>query len=777
MKKNILFVISQFYKGGAEISLRNLLNHLDYNLLNVDFIIMDQSSDENNISLLDSIPKQVNVCNVFLENQHYSLFKKLKSKFLYTCNDYDIPRPALDFVRNKHYDFAFHIGEWWYPEFVAKYVSANRKAVWIHTDISKAEYFNDELFFQYFEAFNYYIFVSNRSMESSIEEYTFLKDKARVIYNINNVEEIRQKSKEIVTDYDFNSEVPTIITCANVRPEKNFCRQIEVMHLLKTRGIDFKWINIGAQADINELRRVRDLIQKYHLENDFILLGTRGNPYKYMKQATAVAVLSDYESWSMVITEAKILGVPVIATKTSGALEQIDDRVTGLLTEFDVKDIANKLEELLLDNELQLHIRNNIRNFDNTENILESFYALLNSNSIQAKNDILYIIDDVNYNGGAHAATIRQIEYLIASGRHVDVFSAVIPNVKMRKRMKGVRFLSWRDVVEDNLFNRRFFNVLTSKNYTSKEKKLKSLMTYEGKIRKNGAVFNSYVMPGVSKLFSRYHTVVVMSEASAFRKQVAHCNAQKKIQWIHTDYSLWSELNDWTKEVTKDDGDTYKNFTNIVLLSETLRTKFIACHPELADKTTVIKNILPCDEIIEKSTQSRELPKLKFVTVGRLSEEKAISRVIEVFHKLDEENYDFSYEIIGDGPEREKIKNLIANYGLTDKIFMRGARSNPFTYVHKADVFLLLSQYEGLPNTIYEAFILGTPVLATKVGGIPDQIIEGKNGWLVEDSFDAIFNKIKYILEHYEEVKVFKNNLKSYKYENSEIYSKINDLF
>ena len=108
---------------------------------------------------------------------------------------------------------------------------------------------------------------------------------------------------------------------------------------------------------------------------------------------------------------------------------------------------------------------------------------------------------------------------------------------------------------------------------------------------------------------------------------------------------------------------------------------------------------------------------------------------------------------------------------------MRGARSNPFTYVHKADVFLLLSQYEGLPNTIYEAFILGTPVLATKVGGIPDQIIEGKNGWLVEDSFDAIFNKIKYILEHYEEVKVFKNNLKSYKYENSEIYSKINDLF
>jgi len=108
---------------------------------------------------------------------------------------------------------------------------------------------------------------------------------------------------------------------------------------------------------------------------------------------------------------------------------------------------------------------------------------------------------------------------------------------------------------------------------------------------------------------------------------------------------------------------------------------------------------------------------------------------------------------------------------------MLGSRSNPYTFIKQADVFLLLSEYEGLPNTIYESLILGIPVLATKVGGIPDQINEGENGWLVDNNFDAIYNKIKYVIEHHEEVETYKNNLKSYKYDNEEIYYKVIGLF
>lgn len=53
-------------------------------------------------------------------------------------------------------------------------------------------------------------------------------------------------------------------------------------------------------------------------------------------------------------------------------------------------------------------------------------------------------------------------------------------------------------------------------------------MTYRGRICKDINVFNTFVMPGLSNLFSRYKTVVVMSEGSVFRAQAAHCNAPKK---------------------------------------------------------------------------------------------------------------------------------------------------------------------------------------------------------------------------------------------------------
>ena len=66
----------------------------------------------------------------------------------------------------------------------------------------------------------------------------------------------------------------------------------------------------------------------------------------------------------MVITEAKILGVPVIATKTSGALEQIEHYVTDVLCEFDAVDIAEKLGRLLYDYEFQGKIRSNIIDFN-----------------------------------------------------------------------------------------------------------------------------------------------------------------------------------------------------------------------------------------------------------------------------------------------------------------------------------------------------------------------------------------------------------------------------
>ena len=375
--KKLLFVISQLYKGGAETSLVNLLNHLDEKKYEAELVILNQCPVENAVSLTDRIHKNVKVCDAYAEYQRVSIFDRVRARYLYTPEQKGAYLfPALDFVRNKIYDWAFFVGEWMLPSFVAYEVNARVKAAWIHNDLSEAEYFDAEGYFHFLDCFDYFIFVSKNSLNSSIEKYPFLRDRSVCIYNINDKDYINQRARETIIDFP-QTEKPVLLTCANFRTQKAHMRQVRVMAELKRRGIEFVWMNIGATTDKRLVGEVEGLCKKEGLEKQFLISGPKENPYAYIRRADAVTVLSDYESWSMVITEAKILGTPVIATRTSGALEQLEHKNTGILTEFDVREIADEIEVFLTDQTLQKKIRGNIRNFDNTDQIMDDFPGLL----------------------------------------------------------------------------------------------------------------------------------------------------------------------------------------------------------------------------------------------------------------------------------------------------------------------------------------------------------------------------------------------------------------
>jgi len=155
------------------------------------------------------------------------------------------------------------------------------------------------------------------------------------------------------------------------------------MAKLRDRGVRIKWLNLGSTADEGLYRKLLIEIEKKNLSQDFMFLGAVNNPYPYIKNASAVAVLSDYESWSMVITEAKILGVPVIATKTSGALEQIEHMETGILCDFDADDIANEIKNFLDDKELQKKIRKNLLINNTNDETFNIFLELIDNNCIK----------------------------------------------------------------------------------------------------------------------------------------------------------------------------------------------------------------------------------------------------------------------------------------------------------------------------------------------------------------------------------------------------------
>ena len=120
--------------------------------------------------------------------------------------------------------------------------------------------------------------------------------------------------------------------------------------------------------------------------------------------------------------------------------------------------------------------------------------------------------------------------------------------------------------------------------------------------------------------------------------------------------------------------------------------------------------------------------------VGRLSEEKGVAYLIEAMPEILKEIPNISLMIIGDGPEKNNLEELVKRLNLAKNIIFRGWIPNKdLNKVYRnADIFVLPSLREGLPVVLLEAMACGTPVVASKVGGIPDIIKNGENGFLIE---------------------------------------------
>lgn len=367
MKKKILFVITQFYKGGAETSLLNLFHCLDSQKYEVDFLVLNQIEYQDATSLMGEVPEWIHVFDAVKNRGNGVKLEQLAGKIyrrLFHTETY--VKSAVDFVKNRKYDVAISFGEWLSPAFLVKKVNAVKKYVWIHIDLDKADFVNKEELVKYDSRITGYIFASEKSRQSSIHRCPQMTEKSIVVHNILNRQNILSRSTEDVTLPQANDSF--LLSVGNLRVEKNYPRQIEVMRNLKERNILIKWICVGSTVDKNVYGEVSELLEKYQLKDDFILCGADDNPYKYMKRAKAVMVLSDHESWSLVISEAKLLGVPVIATNTSGAQEQIVNGETGIITSFQAEEIAEEIEEFLNDLELQNKIKKNLI-LDNTQNL------------------------------------------------------------------------------------------------------------------------------------------------------------------------------------------------------------------------------------------------------------------------------------------------------------------------------------------------------------------------------------------------------------------------
>ncbi|MBA7597480.1 D-inositol-3-phosphate glycosyltransferase [subsurface metagenome] len=122
--------------------------------------------------------------------------------------------------------------------------------------------------------------------------------------------------------------------------------------------------------------------------------------------------------------------------------------------------------------------------------------------------------------------------------------------------------------------------------------------------------------------------------------------------------------------------------------------------------------------------------------VGRFVPLKNLPFLITTFRRVIEERKDIRLMLVGEGPLKNTIKGLVKKYQLEKYIIFTGRVPNDELpkYYSAADIFIMPSSYDNFPNSILEAMACELPIVATRVGGIPQQIQEGKNGLLIESN-------------------------------------------
>jgi glycosyltransferase involved in cell wall biosynthesis len=172
----------------------------------------------------------------------------------------------------------------------------------------------------------------------------------------------------------------------------------------------------------------------------------------------------------------------------------------------------------------------------------------------------------------------------------------------------------------------------------------------------------------------------------------------------------------------------YRRARAVVVQTESVRawaTRLVA-----PTRVRVIPNAIDLKLAIEPPSSRQE--ERKIVAIGRLTEQKGFDLLLHAFAKVVAAKNEWTLEIVGDGPGREMLGEMVGKLAIGQHIRFVGTVSNPWELLKRASLFVLSSRYEGFPNAILEAMACGVAVISFDCPSGPREIIkDGVNGVLV----------------------------------------------
>lgn len=180
----------------------------------------------------------------------------------------------------------------------------------------------------------------------------------------------------------------------------------------------------------------------------------------------------------------------------------------------------------------------------------------------------------------------------------------------------------------------------------------------------------------------------------------------------------------------------YRFADKIVAVSEGIKSDLIGAFGLARDKVVTIPNPVDVTRIGQLSLDSAEHPffgeqKPIVIAMGRLTAQKGFDELLKAFHRVIAAT-DARLIILGEGPERPYLENMMRDIGIAEKVSLPGFQRNPYSFLAGADVFVLSSRFEGMPMALLEALACGIPVISTDCRSGPREILQdGRCGVLV----------------------------------------------
>lgn len=353
MKKRILFCMEDLAMNGAAKSLVSLLDALKDEPYELSLFLFSQTGQ-----LIKDVPPHVKVLPVIKEYETIRL--PLKTSVLRNlCRGrLDLAwfrfRISLDRKHRRAFRFWDKLpeikGDWdvviayadgFISQFVTRKVPRGKKVLWIHNDYTL--YGQSKETYDAFRAADCAVSVSTDSISKFKQalggEYT---KPIMVVHNIIDAEKVKHLAEcESAEKFNF-------VSVGRITRQKGFDLIPAIAEKLKAKGLDFTWAIIGGGNDWERALWQQD-VDRRGVSKNITFLGELDNPMPYVKKADIVVIPSRFEGWGMTLSEALVLGKPVVATDIPVFHEQVTDGVNGYLRSFDADQFAAAILMLMND--------------------------------------------------------------------------------------------------------------------------------------------------------------------------------------------------------------------------------------------------------------------------------------------------------------------------------------------------------------------------------------------------------------------------------------------